>query len=276
MSPSDTFRTIGLFCRDVGAAAMDDHTVAGRMLAIIDATAELDGRASLAALTESTGIPKPTVMRVANDLAARGVLQRGPGGYRLGAKLIDLGATAAVHHGMRDAAMPHLQELFARTGEVIVLALLCGDDVAELERVHGHNRDAIAQRQLAAGPVTDAVSTAVGRCLLAHRPDLADVALGKPIRRLTAYTVTDPRRLRDQLTSVLDHGFSVEYEQTLLGWSCVGAPILGGNGKVVGGVGIIGRRSARYSPNRLTGAVAAAATGIAADWALDPGRPACD
>ncbi|AQA24828.1 iclR helix-turn-helix domain protein [Rhodococcus sp. MTM3W5.2] len=41
------------------------------MLAIIDATAELDGRASLAALTASTGIPKPTVLRVANDLAAR-------------------------------------------------------------------------------------------------------------------------------------------------------------------------------------------------------------
>ncbi|MFC7450676.1 IclR family transcriptional regulator [Rhodococcus daqingensis] len=255
---------------------MDDHTVAGRVLAIIDATAELDGRASLAALTESTGIPKPTVRRVANDLAARGVLQRGPGGYRLGAKLIDLGSTAAVHHGMRDAAMPYLQELFARTGEVIVLALLCGDGLVELERVRGHNRDAMAQRQLVGGPVTGAVSSAMGRCLLAHRPDLADAALHAPIPRLTAYTVTDARRLRDELSSVLDQGFAVEHEQTLLGWCCVAAPILGGNGKVVGGVGIVGRRSARYSPNRLAGAVVSSATGIAADWASHPGRRAGD
>ncbi|MFD4182720.1 IclR family transcriptional regulator [Rhodococcus sp. NPDC058514] len=245
---------------------MDDHTVSGRLLAIIDAIAELDGRASLAALAATTGIPKPTVMRVANDLASRGVLRRDPRGYRLGARLIDPGAIAAMHHGKRDAAMPHLQELFARTGEVIALALVRGDDLAELERVYGDNREGIAQRSLISGPVTGAASTAMGRCLLSHRPDLADVVLHAPIPQLTPYTVTNPRELRDDLSAALDDGFAVEYEQTLPGLCCVSAPIVDGNGDVVGGVGIVGRPSVRFTPDRLTRSVLSAATDIAADW----------
>ncbi|MFC4602394.1 IclR family transcriptional regulator [Rhodococcus kronopolitis] len=252
---------------------MDDHTLAGRLLTIIDAVADLEGPASLAALTESTGIPKPTVMRVANDLAARGVLRRDPGGYRLGERLIDLGSVATRHHGMRDAAMPHLQELLARTGEVVSLAMLCGDELAELERVYGHNRADVAGRPLVRRPAADVVTTAMGRCLLAHRSDLAEAALRVPVPRRTRYTVTSPERIRDDLAAVRDRGFSLEYEQTMEGWCCVGAPILGGNGEVVASVGILGRPGARFTPHRLTRALLSAAEGIAIDWGTCPPPP---
>src|SRR5882757_1619212 len=98
---------------------MDDNTVAGRVVAVLDAVAELGGSVSLAALTRSTGIPKPTVRRIAADLVARHLLEHCENGYRLGQRLLELGMSAAEQHGLRNAAAPYLQDLFARTKEIV-------------------------------------------------------------------------------------------------------------------------------------------------------------
>jgi DNA-binding IclR family transcriptional regulator len=61
---------------------MDDHTVIGRAVAILDCIASAAGPLALAALTRRTGIPKPTVRRIANDLTKRGMLELTSDGYQ--------------------------------------------------------------------------------------------------------------------------------------------------------------------------------------------------
>ncbi|WP_446219963.1 helix-turn-helix domain-containing protein [Micromonospora sp. IBHARD004] len=65
---------------------MDDHTVTGRVMAVLEAVGALEEAATLAALTRHTGIPKPTVRRIAADLVARKILNRDATGYLWGSK----------------------------------------------------------------------------------------------------------------------------------------------------------------------------------------------
>ncbi|HEX6356653.1 helix-turn-helix domain-containing protein [Actinophytocola sp.] len=94
---------------------MDDHTVTGRILAVLDAVADHDGPISLAELTRAVAVPKPTVRRIAADLCARRMLRRcaDDGGYLLGPRVLELGMRAAAQLDLRQAATPYLQDLFA-------------------------------------------------------------------------------------------------------------------------------------------------------------------
>jgi hypothetical protein len=58
-------------CKGRGDFEMDDHTVVGRAVAILDCVASAASPLPLAALTRKTGIPKPTVRRIASDLTER-------------------------------------------------------------------------------------------------------------------------------------------------------------------------------------------------------------
>ena len=59
---------------------MDDGTVLGRALLVLDACLCTSQVASLAELTSATGLPKPTVYRLAEQLVRRRLLDRVEGG----------------------------------------------------------------------------------------------------------------------------------------------------------------------------------------------------
>ena len=47
---------------------VDDRTVVGRALTVLEAVAELGPAATLADVAKLTGIPKPTALRIATNL----------------------------------------------------------------------------------------------------------------------------------------------------------------------------------------------------------------
>jgi len=96
----------------------------GRVFAIIECVAGHPTGVSLAALTGLLGIPKPTVMRIANDLARRGLLERDRNGYRMGRRTAELGTRAAHRQELRGDALPHLHELYATVGHCVFLTAL--------------------------------------------------------------------------------------------------------------------------------------------------------
>lgn len=243
---------------------MDDHTVTGRVLAILDAVSSHQVPVPLAELTRRTGIPKPTVRRIAEDLTARGVLERDTDGYRLGGRIVDLGARAAVQHGLRYAAIPYVQDLFARTGEIAWICALVGDSIALVDHAFGRNRAEELRRGSWPLDHHNAVfaSTAAGRVMLAERPDLVDELNARPIAPLTPYTVTPWPMLRAALGVVRDTGVAVEHDQCRIGFSCLAAGIRGTDGSLLGIIGLTGR-SGRLPTARLTPALLAASSDIA-------------
>lgn len=118
----------------------------------------------LSELSERTGFPKPTVHRLAADLVRLGWLERSGAEYRLGAKLFELGSLVPHRLGLRETALPFLQDLFEATRETVHLGVREGLDVVYLERIHGHEALRLPSRIGGSLPLS---CTGVGKALLA-------------------------------------------------------------------------------------------------------------
>ncbi|MER7008077.1 helix-turn-helix domain-containing protein [Dactylosporangium sp. NPDC000555] len=168
---------------------MDDGTVTGRVLTVLDAVADLNDGATLATLTRRTGIPKPTVRRIAADLVNRGVLQREGSVYSLGPRLLEFGQRAAPE--LRLLAQPHLYDLFHRTREVVWVSTFTESSNVLVASAFGHDRAADMRRPW---PSTlrsfRFLNSAAGLVLLAERPELAEEFRARPLPRLTPYSLT--------------------------------------------------------------------------------------
>ena len=89
-----------------GVAAVD------RALAILEAFTDQDARLSLAELAKRTGLYKSTVIRLAKSLEkARFVIRAEDGSYRLGSKLLSLGAIYQKHFGTADVVPQVLRQI---------------------------------------------------------------------------------------------------------------------------------------------------------------------
>lgn len=222
---------------------MDDHTVTGRVVAALDAVAAHRDPVTLAELTRRTGLPKPTVRRIAADLVNRRLLERRGDRYRLGDRLLDLGMRAAAQHGLHRIATPHVQDLFARTREIVWLSTFTETAITLVGTAFGANRAQDVQR--AAWPLAiDAPAfpaTAAGRVLLAERPELADRLRSRPLAPLTPYTTISWPRLDAALDTVRDTGTAFEHEQCAVGYACLATGLRGPDGSLIGIIGVTGR-----------------------------------
>jgi DNA-binding IclR family transcriptional regulator len=89
-----------------GVAAVD------RALSILDAFADDDRKLTLAELAKRTGLYKSTVIRLAKSLEkSRYLLRSEDGTYRLGSKVLSLGALYQKHFGTADIVPPILREI---------------------------------------------------------------------------------------------------------------------------------------------------------------------
>jgi DNA-binding IclR family transcriptional regulator len=239
--------------------AMDDHTVTGRVMAVLDAVAQCSGSATLAWLTRRTGIPKPTVRRIAADLATRGMLERDVEGYRLGPHVLQLGAEAERQRGVGRAAAPFVHDLFARTGEIAWMAAFTDTSNTLVESAFGRHRiDDMRRPWPAVIRSSYFLTTSAGRIVLAHRPKLVDDLRSRTIPRLTRYTVTNWGQIANAVELVQETGIAIEHEQTTLGYSCIAAGIYDRHGDLVGAIGVSGRTGS-FVAERLRKPVCSAA-----------------
>ena len=208
-----------------------------RVFAILEAFSAEEPELSLAELTARTGIPKPSVYRISKELVERGLLERSPGGFRLGIRLFELGELVSEQRQLRDTALPYLQELFELTHEVVHLGVLNGTDVLYYVKIAGHKGTALPTR---VGGRWPAHATALGKAMLAFGPQhVLRRLLSSGLERLTPYTITEPGRLLRQLEQVRREGVAFEYEESALGVMCVAAPIFAG-GRLTAALSISG------------------------------------
>ncbi|WP_328993606.1 helix-turn-helix domain-containing protein [Kribbella sp. NBC_01245] len=199
---------------------MDDHTVAGRVAAILDAVSAGPGPATLARLAAETCIPKPTVRRIANQLVDQRMLRRDPQGYRLGLRLIELGGDAATQLGTAELAAPFVHELHERTRQIAWVGTVDHDSLVVLDTAYAREHAPIMAAAWSSRlPMT--APTAAANLILAAKPAHVEQILrsGGPTR-LTPHTVTSPRLLLGKLQRAADTGIAHEWEETRLGWWC--------------------------------------------------------
>jgi DNA-binding IclR family transcriptional regulator len=225
---------------------------------IVECFSPSGGPFRLSELSERTGLPKPTVHRLAADLVRLGWLERTGPQYRLGAKLCELGSLVPHRLDLRETALPFLQDLFEATRETVHLGVREGMEVVYLERIHGHEALRLPSRIGGSLPLS---CTAVGKALLAFSgAELTEEVLSRPLPSLTPYSITDPARLRMALEKTQVSGLAYEEQEAAAGVSCIAAPVFDG-GTAVAALSVAVPRD-RFSPAQLAPAVRTAALGL--------------
>ena len=181
------------------------ESVLSRAVRIIEAFAPGEGWLTVTELAARTGLPLPTVSRMVSELALHGWLERDAARrVRLGVRLWEVSVRSSPALGLREAAMPVLEELHAQIRQHAQLGVLRGNEVLFLERLSAPH--AVVNYTRIAGRLSLHASSA-GLVLLAHaEPDLQEQVLAAPLKAYTPATPTDEGQLRRILATIRQTG----------------------------------------------------------------------
>ncbi|MEU0878177.1 IclR family transcriptional regulator [Lentzea sp. NPDC005914] len=243
-----------------GRPAGPTGPVIGRALQLLDAFDAEHRELTLSGLARRAKMPLSTAHRLMQELCAFGAVERGDDGlYRVGLRLWEIGSLAPRGPGLRETALPFMEDLSRVTGENVQLAVREGAEVVFVERIAGSGAVPVLTR---VGGRFALTATGVGLVLLAHAPaEVQEEVLGGPIDRYTAKTVTDPGPLRRMLAAVRSNGFSISDRQVTMDALSVGAPIHDRHGEVVAAVSLVVRHGST-APHALARLVRTSAQAI--------------
>jgi DNA-binding IclR family transcriptional regulator len=227
---------------------------ADRVLAILAELARHAEGIGLEEMARAMASNKATVHRALAALRRAGfATQDGRGRYLLGDEFLRL---AFAHHEARpdhERIRPVLQDLARTYGETAHYAVLDGDTVvyrAKIDPPHGAVR-----LTSTVGGRNPAHSTAVGKLLLAYAlPDDDAVrawALGRPLERRTARTLTTADELAAALREVRERGYATDDQETDDGVNCLAVPVFLTSPSVPSGAVSISAPTYRTPSSRL-------------------------
>jgi len=186
-----------------------------RAFGLLEVIAAHRGAMSLSELATSSGLPPPTLHRLARTLVDLGYLRQEPSRrYALGPRLFLLAESSTMM--LNAVALPHLSHLVDEIGETANLAMLDGDQVAYVAQAPGRHSMRMFTE---VGRRVEPHCTAVGKALLAATTDEEARALlqrtGLP--RHTPHTVTDlgehPHRVPAGCLGDVGHLVAVQHGQ---------------------------------------------------------------
>jgi len=201
---------------------IDGDTPTLRLFSLLEVIAEKDQFFSLQSLVEETGLPKPTLHRMLQQLESAGILQRDGDGrqYSTGVRLRRLAENLLVNSTMHGARHIALRKLVAEVGESGNITAFTGSEVVYLDRVE---TAAPLRFYLHPGSRVPAHCSATGKLFLAQmtpaqrRRLLAHV----PLERFTANTITEFDALEREIEIIKRNGYALDNEEFLPGLLCV-------------------------------------------------------
>lgn len=214
------------------------RTVTSKIGSILDAFRASEQQLSLAEISARTGMPLSTTHRLANELVRWGGLERSQRGtYRVGIRLWEIGSLAPQRNGLREIAIPFMEDLYEATHENVQLAVLSGAEVLFVERIRGRRSVPTVTRVGGRLPLH---ATGVGKALLAHAPEsVLEEVIAAGLPALTPWTITDPQALRADLAEARRLGYASTRDEMTVGATSVAAPITGADGEVVAALSLV-------------------------------------
>ncbi|WP_042882154.1 IclR family transcriptional regulator [Cupriavidus necator] len=212
-------------------AKPDGDTPALRLFGLLEVIAEKDQAFNLQALVEETGLPKPTLHRMLQQLEAAGLIQRNGDGrqYGTGLRLRRLAENLLLNSTSHGARHMVLRRLVEEVGESCNLTAFSGGEVLYLDRVE---TAAPLRFYLHPGSRVPAHCSATGKLFLAQlAPAQRQRLLGHvELERYTQNTLTDHAQLEAELERVKRDGYAMDDEEFLPGLLCIGVLVPAADG----------------------------------------------
>jgi DNA-binding IclR family transcriptional regulator len=199
----------------------------------------------LSSLAKALEIPLSATHRLLTELVRCGYVRQDPrdGHYLLTIKLVSVGLSFLSRSGVVDIAQPLLDQLAARAGELVRLAVVDGDDLTFVAKAQGVTRGLRYDPDM--GLSVPLSCSAAGHAWLSTLDEDAAIALvtrqglGKP----EDYGPRAPTTLKAVLTYVRAarrRGFSMIKEVFAPAMTAMAAPVRGTNGVAIGVITIAG------------------------------------
>jgi IclR family transcriptional regulator, acetate operon repressor len=222
----------------------------GRVLDLLEVVAAAGGEMAISEIAAATGLPTPTIHRLAQTLLRRGYMRQLPSRrYALGPRLIPLGEVASTTLGTR--ARPVLAQLVEELGESANLGVLDGDLIVYIGQVPSRHSMRMFTE---VGRRVHPHCTAVGKAVLAQLPEEQVRSLlartGMPAQ--TPHTITDADALIEQLEMIRRQGYAIDEGEQEVGVRCVAVPVPGDTSRI--GVSVSGP-APRMTPQLVERAV---------------------
>lgn len=223
-----------------------------RGLRLLEAMTEQSRPTGVAELSRRLELPKSTVQRLLRTLDQVGwaqTTQEPTTRWQLSPRLGILCNSADSALGLREAALPHLAALGARSGETIHFVVPDRDvRLVLIERVDSiHPIRSFNDL----GARTKFHSSAAGKAFLAALPD-AELTrhLDCPLEKLMPSTVTDPQQLMCQILETRRNGYAVNISENRDHVCAIGAAVVDRSGRPVAST-VISMPDIRFDAGRV-------------------------
>ncbi|RVU17096.1 IclR family transcriptional regulator [Methylobacterium oryzihabitans] len=210
----------------------------GKFMRVLQAVADGPGEATVARLALATGLPRPTVHRIAAALVAEGLLgEDGQGRLHLGPRLVSLAFRARDGSPLRAVAGGPLLRLRDALDETVHLAEHDRGEMVYLDKLESRRAVRMASR---IGTRVALHATAVGKAWLAAlaEADLAPLLARAALTPRTPHSLVDPDRLRAEIARTRDRGYALDRQENELEICCYGRALRGPRGRVLGCISV--------------------------------------
>ncbi len=197
-----------------------------RSIDVLQAFTTVNEKLTLEEVVEYTGIPRSTVYRILCTLESRRMVEfdEKEQNYKPGLKLIEMGVFLSYSLDVYQEAEDILLRLQADTKQSIVMAL--GDEEDIIYVFIKENSEGLKFSSVV-GQRRPYVYGVLGYTLLAfEETDKVERILDKDIPKRTKYTVTEKEKVMRRLEDIRSKGLFTEKDETTIGVTGVGAPIL--------------------------------------------------
>jgi DNA-binding IclR family transcriptional regulator len=227
-------------------AAIKTQTVPAldRALSILELLAKSRAGLTLPELVEQSGFPRSSVHYLLVTLERRGYVQRNErtSRYLFGVNLVHLANSAWSGLSLRQQAAPFLSGLVRRAQLTAHMAILRDNEAVIVAK---HSPIDGTRMATWVGKRMDVHCTGLGKALIAYldEPQLECILREHGLPRHNENTIASPKKLREELSRVVQNGFSLDDEEDEVGLRCIGAPVFDCDGRVIAAVSLSGTSS---------------------------------
>lgn len=200
---------------------------------------EEEGEQGVTELTSKLDISKGTTHTYLKTLCDEGYVERQGDKYRLSLRYLTIAENLKGRIGIYDIVRNKLDELADLTGERSQFAVPESNKAVWVYQTEG--KDAIPSA-LEVGEYEYLHCVAIGKAMLAFFPEeQIDATMEKyGLPKMTENTITDPEKLKEELSSIKETGYATDNEERVRGIRCIATPILDDNDRVQGAISISG------------------------------------
>lgn len=190
-------------------------------------------------ISEKLGLYKSNVHNILMTFKAMGYVEQDPdsGKFRLGVEVFSLSRAYRQNLNISKIALPYMQEIAEKAGELVYLSIPKGDAMVYVEGRYPSNQRMLSQS--VAGEREKMYCTSVGKAILATMSqEEIDKILVEPLEAVTEYTITDREKLMEEIEKTRQRGYGIDNMELMFGMKCVGVALLNHKGQAEAGLSV--------------------------------------